>query len=208
MVAGVIAAIAAVITLVVVFAPHGASGSGNSPKSESSPQVTDVTPPVSDAPTSAPPSDSASDSQVESPTTLYLMNLPDDAFVRTPHWVFASKGSATISGVTYANSLIYEFQNCSNCDEPLEFVVPAGYHHLTGTFGLSDKSRHDNVIDGVVSVTVYDTAGNQILAPQRVEYPGSISVNVDISGQARVRIQMSQGTNFEQAFLGNVALVK
>ena len=84
--------------------------------------------------------------------------------------------------------------------------MPQGYTRLTGVFGLSDSSRHDDVIDGVVYVTVYDAAGNQLLSPQRIEYPGAVTIDVDISGQPRVMIEMSEGTNFETFVMGDVAI--
>jgi len=136
------------------------------------------------------------------------MNLPDSEVIKDPHWVWDSTGPNTIAGVEYANSLSYEFQNCSNCDESLEFKVPAGYTRLQGVFGLSDNSRHDDVIDGIVYLTIWDATGNQLLTPQRIEYPESVPVNVDIAGQPRIRIQMTNGTNFEEFVLGDAALVR
>lgn len=155
----------------------------------------------------ATPTESAP-SQAPELTTLYLKDLDDDSIVQDPHWVWDSSGPATIAGVTYPNSLAYEFQNCSSCTESLEFIVPSGFTRLTGTFGLSDSSRHDDVIDGVVYLAVYDAAGNQILSPQRIEYPQSVPVDLSIEGQPRIRIEMSEGTNNEQFVLGDAALVQ
>lgn len=139
------------------------------------------------------------------PQTMFLMNLDGDSVVRRPHWVFPDDGPTTINGIEYASSVMYQFQNCSSCTETLEVLVPPGYTRLTGVFGLSDKSRHDDVIDGVVYFAVYDASGNQIVPKQRIEYPESIAVDVDVSGTPRISIEMSEGTNAEQFALGDAA---
>ncbi len=211
----ILASLIGIVTIWIMIAQGSARPSDAGPvESQDAPPVVESTSPeetpvdstpVDSVPVEDPPT-SPTVSPPEPPAVLYLKDMDDDAFVREPHWVWDSSGAASIGGVTYANSLIYEFQNCSSCDEPLEFIVPAGYQRLTGVFGLGDESRHDDVIDGIVYVAVYDAAGNQLLAPQFIEYPGSIPIDVDITGQPRVRIQMSEGTNFEHFVLGDVAL--
>ncbi len=205
-------AVAAVI--VAIVAAFGAAAASDQPGT-SHPTATPTT---ADTPASTPSSSEEPESEPSSeptvavvptqPETLYLMNLDEDAIVRDPHWVWDSEGANSIAGVTYPNSLSYEFQNCSRCTESLEFIVPAGYTRLQGVFGLSDSSRHDDVIDGVVYFTVYDASGNQLTAPQRIEYPESVPVDIDIAGQPRIRIEMSEGTNHEQFVLGDAAIVR
>ncbi|NEN07753.1 hypothetical protein G3T36_18000 [Diaminobutyricibacter tongyongensis] len=196
-----IVGIAVVIIIAIVQAPHDAGLSGASQVSSQA-----ITPSAgAESPTpDAPPSFQAS----TSPAIFYLKDLTDDMVVRRPHWVWDNEGLASIAGTPYPNSLSYEFQNCSACDESLEFIVPPGYTRLTGTFGLSDKSRHDNLINGVVYFTVYDAAGKQLVPPTRVEYPHSVPVDIPLNGQPRIRIEMSDGDNYEEFVLGDAALAR
>jgi hypothetical protein len=200
------ASLLAVVGIIVTMRGVGASQSpsdGSAP-SATSPASQQPAPPSADvaSPASQPLTGESSPESAAPmpPRTLYLLNLDSDAIIQSPHWVSAHTGPASIAGVSYPNSLSYEFENCSSCTESLEFIVPSG------VFGLSDSSRHDDVIDGVTYFAIYDAAGNQLVSPQRIEYPQAIPVDLDISGQPRIRIEMSEGTNYEEFVLGDAAL--
>ncbi|MBL0886884.1 NPCBM/NEW2 domain-containing protein [Myceligenerans indicum] len=174
-------------------------------------QTRSPTPTPDPSPSSKRSTDSATtppSPSVASPSTLYLEDLDDSLIVTEPRRVSESQGRATINGVEYLDSLLYEYHNCSECEGSLEFIVPEGYSRLTGTVGLEDSSRHDDVIDGIVNFAVYDTSGNQIFPTTVIEYPEAVPVDVRISGQTRLRIEMTRGTNFETFVLGDMALVK
>lgn len=206
-----LAAAAVIVVIVAALGAAAASGQPGTSQPKATPTTADIpvsTPSDNEEPESEPSSEPTAAVVPTQPKTLYLMNLDDDAIVQDPHWVWDSEGPNAVGGVTYPNSLSYEFQNCSRCTESLEFIVPAGYTRLQGVFGLSDSSRHDDVIDGVVYFTIYDASGNQLTAPQRIEYPESVPVDVDIAGQPRIRIEMSEGTNYEQFVLGDAAIVQ
>ena len=152
-------------------------------------------------------SDNSNDNDTgQSPSTLYVKDLPDEAFIQEPYR--ATIGVASVGGTVYPSSYFFPFQNCSQCTDQIEFNIPSGYRVFEGTFGLTDESRHDDVIDGVVYFAVYSATGELLLSPQYVEYPAQVPFSVTISGTNRIRVEISQGTNYETACLCDARLVK
>ncbi|WP_186383502.1 NPCBM/NEW2 domain-containing protein [Amycolatopsis acidiphila] len=71
------------------------------------------------------------------------------------------------------------------------------YERFSGTFGLTDKTRHDNVIDGIGYFAVYSSTGTLLQSPKKVEYPEHVAFDVDVTRVSRVRLEVSNGTNAE-----------
>jgi hypothetical protein len=167
-----------------------------SPSPEPVPEPSSATPdPVFSQ--SAPPSQ-------ESP--LYLSDMSDASFIRTPQWTQVNDwGESPINGVDFPNSLSFKWHNCGGCTGNVEFRVPSGYARFTMVFGLSDDTRHDDVIDGVEFFRVTCSDGRELFPNTRVEYPEAVPVDVDITGCARLDIEVSGGTNFETFVLGDAA---
>lgn len=137
---------------------------------------------------------------------MYLSELDPSAFVRDPQWSRTRRGPSTINGTEYPDSLLIEWSNCSNCNGDLEFKVPTGYTQLTGTFGLSDDTRHDEVIDGVERFAIKCSDGRTLVKRTRIEYPHSVPVKTAIKNCARVTITISGGTNYETFVMGDARL--
>lgn len=126
---------------------------------------------------------------------VFLSDISERNFIRQPS--SPTRGSATIANHAYASSYSYRFTNCGNCTYDVELNLPDAYKRLVGTFGLTDETRHDKVIDGIVYVSIYSSTGVQLLAPAKIEYPSSIPLDVDVSGVTRIRLSVSGGTNAE-----------
>jgi hypothetical protein len=127
---------------------------------------------------------------------LYLADVPHDQFVTTSNDV--QRSGAKISGTEYPSSYWYQFFNCSSCISTDELNVNLGYRHFTGVVGLTDDSRHDDVIDGVQYFSIY--ANNKLVfGPQRVEYPAEVAFDIDMSGVSRIKLVVTDGTNDEYA---------
>ncbi|MDN4473470.1 hypothetical protein [Demequina zhanjiangensis] len=126
---------------------------------------------------------------------LALADLDSDNFIEHPYRVSGS--AATIAGTEYPASYSWQFYNCGGCTAITEFKVPAGYATLSGVVGLTDDSRHDDVIDGSIYVAIYGGAGNTVLPRTRIEYPDSIPVSIDLEDNFRLRIEVTEGDNYE-----------
>lgn len=156
----------------------------------------EVTPPAS------PPADGSTDTKpIAAPSSIYLKDIPKDAFIHRPY--NADRGAVSIGGQTFISSYSFEFENCSSCTQTVEFNIPGSFARFTGVFGLSDNSRHDDVIDGIVYVAVYSITGDLIFDPQKVEYPAQLPFDIDIEGISRIRVEVSGGTNWEDFCLCN-----
>ncbi|WP_373300071.1 NPCBM/NEW2 domain-containing protein [Amycolatopsis acidiphila] len=126
---------------------------------------------------------------------LFLSNLPDRNFIRQPS--SPRRGAATIGNQDYPSSYSYRFTNCSNCTYDVEVNIPSGYTRFTGTFGLTDDTRHDATIDGLVYFAIYSSTGSVLRPPEKVEWPASVSFDVSVTGTSRVKLTVSSGTNAE-----------
>ena len=204
-VSGVVGVLGLLVTVVVLFSNGSAtSTSAGAPTSQSTSQEptiapTSLVPPVNlpsvnDSPSPS-PSASSSDAALD-PDPLFLSDVPGGQFVRTSFDV--ARTSARIGGKEYPSSYWYEFFNCTNCTSIDEFNISPVYRHFVGVAGLTDSSRHDNIIDGVEHFSIYAN-GKLVFGPTRVEYPAAISFDVDVSGASRIRLVVADGTNDEYA---------
>jgi hypothetical protein len=147
-------------------------------------------------------SESAEQTDATKPGPLFLSDIPSDRFVRRS---FGSHSRPiTIDGHEYANSYSYEFSNCSNCTSVDEVKIDRAYTHLSGVFGLTDDSRHDDTIDGVVYASIY-SGSTLIYGPKKIEYPDSTRFNLKIQ-TSRITLKVSAGTNSETAAWADVKL--
>jgi hypothetical protein len=201
-----ITAVATVALAVVAFLQYGNAATNNAPTQVVA-YVT-VTPAPAGPGTSEAPLPTQTTAHVAANNSaaplvapLALAKLGDDSFIKHPY--NPQKGANSIAGVDYPQSYSWAFINCSSCTESVEFNVPAGYTSLSGTVGLADDSRHDSVIDGVVYVAIYSATGATLLEPTRLEYPATIPVAIDLNGNFRIRIEVSEGTNYEDVCLCN-----
>lgn len=136
------------------------------------------------------------------PNPLLLTDISPDHFVKRSYG--ARPGAVTIDGVDYANAYSYSFSNCTSCTYVDTIKIDRVYTRLTGSFGLTDDSRHDEVIDGVVYASIY---ANDMLTygPKRVEYPAKIRFDLKIDA-SRITLKVADGTNAETAAWADVRL--
>jgi hypothetical protein len=203
--AGVISAVI-IGLLAIVLTPRGTSGpeaqnpqdpASQTPITQPAPSITPTVQPSTVAkPAQNPAPDAA-------PTTLFMRDLSSDDFITTPY--ASSLDPQTINGNSYPSSYSFEFENCGNCRQDTVFNVPNNYTKFSGTFGLTDKSRHDSVIDGVEYFAVYSSTNALLFGPQRVEFPNSVPFNISIAGIHRLKIQVTGGDNYEYACFCNAA---
>jgi len=141
-------------------------------------------------------------SQDTRPNPLLLADIASDHFVKRSFG--ARPGVVTIDGVDYANAYSYTFSNCTSCTYVDVIKIHRAYTRLTGSFGLTDDSRHDDVIDGVVYASIY--ANDKLLyGPKRVEYPARIQFDLKMDA-SRITLKVADGTNAERAAWANVRL--
>lgn len=196
---GVIVAIAGLAVALGAWLSPRAPDAGNTASGTSSatmPPSSNVTRPS--ATTSGTTSTTASSSTAQQPAdsdNVFLRDVPERNFIRQPS--LPKRGVATIANQEYPSSYSYGFSNCGNCTYEVELNLPGPYKRFTGTFGLTDQTRHDKVIDGIVYVSIYSSTGAQLLASTKVEYPHTIPFDVDVTGVSRVRLTVSSGTNSE-----------
>lgn len=155
--------------------------------------------------TSSNPSATAAPLDGKSSNDLYPMDLPANKFIKQPS--SPKRGIAEMSQKPFEASYSYRFSNCGNCTYDVEFNVPAGYRRFTGTFGLTDETRHDDTIDGVVQFGIYSN-GSPLFGPQRAEFPEQVPFDVDITGVTRLRLTVGGGTNAEFPCWCNARFVK
>jgi hypothetical protein len=137
---------------------------------------------------------------------LFLSDVDDKRFINEPYRHF--RGAASINGVPFPSSYHFKFENCTECSEETELNVPVGYQKLQGTVGLTDESRHDNVIDGIVYFSIYSTTGELLMEPQRIEYPETKSFDIVLKNSSRIRLVVSGGTNSEYPCWCNAQFTK
>lgn len=143
--------------------------------------------------TEAPTASRTSQSAASVVPQLLLTEIPRDAFVKRSS--SANSRPVTMHGETYPDSYSYHFSNCSNCTSSDEFSIPAGYTHMSGKFGLTDESRHDDVIDGIVYASIF-VDGNRSWGPIEVEFPAVEEFDFPFSGN-RISLRVENGTNYE-----------
>lgn len=136
------------------------------------------------------------------PEPVWLSDIEPDQFIRYSNHL--RRGPVSIDGEGYPKSYSFEFTNCSNCKAVDEVRISRSYTRLTGRFGLTDDSRHDDVIDGVVYVSIY-AGSQQLFGPKKVEYPGSVKIDIAISA-SRLIFEVEGGTNYETAAWADVKL--
>jgi hypothetical protein len=157
-----------------------------------------------DSPSSSSPP--TSPDPTSSVSGMFLSDLDEKRFIKQPYRNF--RGMAQVDGLEYASSYFFKFENCSECIVDSELNVPVGYQKLKGTIGLTDESRHDDVIDGIAYFSIYSTNGELLLPPQRIEYPESKPFEVVLKDSTRIRLSVSGGTNFEFPCWCNAQFVK
>lgn len=174
-------------TPVVVESPQTSPESSGMPSPNSPPVSKLPTPTKSEIPPSA-------------ANPLWLADIDRGEFIRTSNHL--SRGNASIDGKDYAKSYFYDIHNCSSCTSIDTFNIPRVYTRMRGTFGLTDDTRHDEVIDGVVFASIY--AGEQLVyGPKRVECPNSVKFDIRIK-TSRISLKVEDGTNFEHPVWANV----
>jgi NPCBM/NEW2 domain len=204
-----VAVVATVITLLAWQFPRqtdsGApeAGGSESPPTTSS-TVSETAETTTTETTTTSPADSVSNGESRlaapefgEPDSLYLSDVPEDEFIREP--VSAQRGAASIANQDFSSSYFFRFTNCSACSYEAELNLPGEYSRFTGVFGLTDESRHDDVIDGVVYVSIRSQNGAMLMPPTKVEYPGSVPLDIDLTGVTRIKLTVTEGTNFEFA---------
>ncbi len=137
------------------------------------------------------------DEEISSPGSIFISDIEEDEFIREP--ATAERGAASIANDDFPSSYYYRFTNCSTCKYETELNIPSTYSRFTGTFGLTDESRHDDVIDGVVYFSIQSVTGEQLWPPTKIEYPEQVPFEVDLTGVNRIRLIVSEGTNAEYA---------
>ncbi|MFI7120457.1 NPCBM/NEW2 domain-containing protein [Amycolatopsis sp. NPDC049868] len=164
-------------------APRAASATPNEPAPDTSATGT------------IPPADQTGVRGAGNSGQVFLSDLPESSFIRQP--ASPKRGPAKIDNHEYPSSYSYRFTNCGNCTYNVELNLPGAYKRLTGVFGLTDETRHDNVIDGITYFSIYSSTGDPLLPPRKVEYPARVPFDVDVTGVSRVRLTVSGGTNAE-----------
>jgi hypothetical protein len=162
--------------------------------------------PVDPPPTSGPSVDTSDGATAGSVAGIFLSNVDEKSFIKQPYRHF--RGAAEVNKTEYASSYYFKFENCSECSVDTELNVPVGYQKLEGTIGLTDESRHDDLIDGTAYFSIHSTTGELLLAPQRIEYPESKQFEVVLKDVTRIRLSVSGGTNFEFPCWCNARFVK
>jgi hypothetical protein len=167
------------------------------PQSSGTPQAS-VAPGISESGALAPPSPvMSSGSESSDPDPLYLTEVPKRQFIREPAYS-PQRSSAAIGGQEFSPSYWFVFNNCGGCTYATELNIKPVYRRLVGVVGLTDDSRHDNVIDGIVHFSIYAN-DRLVFGPKRIEYPGKADFDVDVTGTSRIRLVVGDGTNYEYA---------
>lgn len=145
--------------------------------------------------TAAPATPPKPETSTSSVPELALSDVPRDSFVKRSLGV--QRGAVLINGNRFPSAYSYRFSNCSSCTSIDEFSLPAGYGRITGDFGLTDDTRHDSVIDGIVYASIY-VDDVKVWGPTKVEYPATAPIDIAFSG-SRISLRVSDGTNNETA---------
>lgn len=116
--------------------------------------------------------------------TPYLRDLPSHYFVREPD--FEERGVAKIAGTEYAQSYFFDSLCARDCQEVVEFNVPDAFSSFEGTFGLTDNSRQDDKIDGVVFISAYAVGGEEVFPAERIAFPAQRDFTIDVSDVSRL----------------------
>lgn len=136
------------------------------------------------------------------PNPLLLADIPRENYVKRSFGGRA--GAVTIDGQDYPSAYSYTFSNCSACTYVDEIKIDRAYTRMTGVFGLTDDTRHDDVIDGVVYASIYAN-DRLVFGPKKVEYPAKISFDIKLDA-SRITLQVGSGTNVETAAWADVKL--
>ena len=136
------------------------------------------------------------------PNPLLLADISPDQFVERSFG--ARAGAVTIDGKDYPNAYSYTFSNCSTCTYVDVIKVDRTYTRLTGSFGLTDDTAHNETIDGVVYASIYAN-DKLIYGPKRVEYPAVVRFDLELNA-SRITLKVGNGTNVETAAWADVKL--
>ncbi|MCE6996146.1 NPCBM/NEW2 domain-containing protein [Saccharothrix sp. S26] len=128
---------------------------------------------------------------------LYLSDVPKSFFVRQP--INAVRGAAKMSNEEYPSSYSFRFSGCGNCTYEADVNLPTAYNRFTGTVGLTDESRHDAAVDGIVYFSAYSQTGALLFGPQKIEYPAKVPFDINTTDVTRLRLSVANGTNSEIA---------
>ncbi len=115
-------------------------------------------------------------------------------------------GTASVNTQTFPKSYIFEFTNCSRCTWWSEFNLSRAYSRFDAVIGLSDTSRSDNVIDGLVVFDVY--SDGRLLTSMEARLGTATPISVNVTNALRLRLQVREGTNYEQAVWGDARISK
>lgn len=178
-IAGVVATVAGGLILTVLLSLAPGKGSG--------PQEGTPTPPSGSTAPSA-------GEVLQGTASLFLADVPQEDFVQQT--TQSRRGSASIGGKDFPSSYWYGFINCGGCTEVDELNIAPTYRRLVGTLGLTDESRHDDVIDGTLTFEIY-TNDRLAFGPKRAEYPDQVSFDVSMTDVSRVRLVVRDGDNGE-----------
>ena len=113
-------------------------------------------------------------------------------------------GAVTIDGQDYPNAYSYTFSNCTSCTYVDVIKIDRVYTRLTGVVGLTDDTRHDDLIDGIVYASIYSN-DRLVYGPKKVEYPAKIRFDVKLDA-SRITLKVGSGTNVETVAWADVKL--
>lgn len=147
--------------------------------------------PTSSATASSPTTAGGADSGVQS---LFLADVPQANFVLEAQ--SPSRSSASINGKNYPSSYWYRFTNCGGCTETDELNIEPIYSRFVGTVGLTDDSRHDDVIDGTLTFEIYAN-DKRVFGPQSIEYGDKFDFDAKLTNASRIRLVVRDGDNGE-----------
>jgi hypothetical protein len=198
-ISGMVAVLGLLITLIVVVTRDDSSVKAGNAIPQVPGSVAAPTPSPSLEPSAVPsPSPSiSSPADSSDPDPLYLTEVPRKQFLREPAYS-PQRSTATIGGQEFSPSYWFVFNNCGGCTYSTELNIKPVYRRFVGVVGLTDESRHDDVIDGVVHFSIYAN-DRLIFGPTRIEYPGKADFDVDVTGTTRIRLVVGDGTNYEYA---------
>lgn len=115
-------------------------------------------------------------------------------------------GLFTVSGVDYPNSVAWTFTNCGSCVRSIEYNLRREWTKMEAVIGLTDESRADERINGVVTFTVVtDGSPGQTWTLRRGE---SMPISVDVTDVLFLELRMGDGDNFEDAVWGDALLTR
>lgn len=151
------------------------------------------------ATTAAPEPSNTTTSTSAAPVTQYLSAVEPNS-----NTTFVETGLASVSGVDYPNSVIYDFRNCGGCVGTIEYNLRREWTSFSAVVGLTDRSRSDDVINGVLTFTVVlDDEPGETYTVRRGE---ARAIEVDVSNVLFMKLQIGDGDNSEDGVWGDASL--